>query len=109
MVLAAVLLAMSVSKGRMGGRRRHPMLTAVKTWALAHLLVNGDLASILMFGSMLAWAVWSVILINKAETWDKPEIINTGRDWVFLGAAVGFFALMIAGHLWSGVHPFKAR
>ena len=109
MVLAAVLLAMSVSKGRMSGRMRHPMLTAVKTWAVAHLMVNGDLASILMFGSMLAWAVWSVILINKAETWEKPEITDTGRDWVFLSAAVGFFALMVAGHLWLGVHPFGAR
>ena len=109
MVLAAVLLAMSVSQGRMGGRMRHPMLTAVKTWAVAHLMVNGDLASILMFGSMLAWAVWSVILINKAETWEKPEITDTGRDWVFLSAAVGFFALMVAGHLWLGVHPFGAR
>ena len=109
MVLAAVLLAMSVSKGRMSGRMRHPMLTAVKTWAVAHLMVNGDLASILMFGSMLVWAVWSVILINKAETWEKPEITDTGRDWVFLAAAVGFFALMVVGHLWSGVHPFGER
>ena len=109
MVLAALLLAMSVSQGRMGGRMRHPMLTAVKTWAVAHLMVNGDLASILMFGSMLAWAVWSVILINKAATWEKPEITDTRRDWVFLAAAVGFFALMVAGHLWLGVYPFGAR
>ncbi|MGB1095987.1 MAG: NnrU family protein, partial [Paracoccaceae bacterium] len=41
MILAVVLLAMSVTKGRMSGRMRHPMLTAVKTWAVAHLLVNG--------------------------------------------------------------------
>ena len=109
MMLAVVLLAMSVTKGRMSGRMRHPMLTAVKTWAVAHLLVNGDLASVLMFGSMLGWAVWSVILINKAETWEKPEIVDTGRDWVFLAATVGFFALMVGVHLWLGVHPFGAR
>ena len=109
MILAVVLLAMSVTKGRMSGRMRHPMLTAVKTWAVAHLLVNGDLASILMFGSMLGWAVWSVILINKAETWEKPEIVDTGRDWVFLAATVGFFGLMVGVHLWLGVHPFGAR
>lgn len=109
MVIATVLLAMFVSKGRMSGRIRHPMLTAIKAWAVAHLVVNGDLASILMFGSMLAWAVWSVILVNKAETWEKPEVTDTGRDWVFLAAAVGIFALMIAGHLWLGVHPFGAR
>ena len=109
MVLAAVLLAMSVSKGRMSGRMRHPMLNAVKTWAVAHLMVNGDLASILMFGGILAWAIWNVTLINKAETWEKPEITDNGRDWVFLAAAVGFFALMVAAHLLLGVHPFAAR
>ena len=109
MVLAVVLLAMSVSKGRMSGRMRHPMLTAVKTWAVAHLLVNGDLASILLFGSMLGWSIWSVILINNAEAWEKPEITDTGRDWVFLAATVGFFAIMVAGHLWLGVYPFGAR
>ena len=109
MVLAVVLLAMSVSKGRMSGRMRHPMLTAVKTWAVAHLMVNGDLASILMFGGILAWAIWNVTLINKAETWEKPEITDNGRDWVFLAAAVGIFALMVAAHLLLGVHPFAAR
>jgi hypothetical protein len=36
---------------------KHPMLLAVKIWALAHLLVNGDLASVLLFGGFLAWAV----------------------------------------------------
>jgi hypothetical protein len=62
-----------------------------------------------MFSSMLGWAVWSVILINKAETWEKPEIVDTGRDWVFLAATVGFFGLMVGVHLWLGVHPFGAR
>lgn len=106
MLLAVVLLAMSVSKGRMSGKMRHPMLTAVKTWALAHLLVNGDLASIVLFGAMLGWAVWTVIAINKAETWEKPVITDTDRDWRFLLASVGFFAVMTAGHLVLGVYPF---
>jgi len=45
----------------------HPMLAAVKVWALAHLLANGDLASILLFGSFLAYAVVDRISVKKRE------------------------------------------
>jgi uncharacterized membrane protein len=51
---------------------RHPQLTAVKIWALAHLLVNGDLASIILFGGMLAWAVVALIGTNKRD--GKPPL-----------------------------------
>ena len=54
MLLAVSLLAMFMKKGRMRACMLHPMLNAVKLWASAHLLVNGDLASILLFGGMLA-------------------------------------------------------
>jgi uncharacterized membrane protein len=53
------LLAILMIKGRMNVRMRHPMLPAVRIWVIAHLLVNGDLGSILMFGTMLGWPVWS--------------------------------------------------
>ena len=46
MVAAVFVFAIGHTKGRLRGRLRHPMLTSVKIWALAHLLVNGDLASI---------------------------------------------------------------
>lgn len=44
-----------VPAGRIKGWLRHPMLNAVKTWALAHLLANGDLGSIILFGAILLW------------------------------------------------------
>ena len=43
---------------------RHPQITAVKIWAFAHLLVNGDLASVLLFGSFLAWGVFDRISLK---------------------------------------------
>lgn len=46
---------------------RHPQITAVKIWAFAHLLVNGDLASVLLFGSFLAWGVFDRISLKKRE------------------------------------------
>ncbi len=72
MMIAVYLFATSVTKTRITGVIRHPQLTAVKTWAVAHLLVNGDLASLLLFGGLLVWAVVEVILINRAEPRPAP-------------------------------------
>ena len=44
---------------------RHPMLVAVKAWALSHLLVNGDLGSMLLFGALLAWAIYDRIAVKR--------------------------------------------
>ncbi|WP_417435016.1 NnrU family protein [Hoeflea sp.] len=52
-----LLIASQVPAGRIKAAVKHPMLLAVKIWAVAHLLVNGDLASVLLFGGFLAWAV----------------------------------------------------
>lgn len=46
-------------------RLKHPMLVSVKTWALAHLIANGDLGSILMFGTFLGWAVFARISAKR--------------------------------------------
>ena len=52
-----LLVASQVPAGRIKAAVKHPMLLAVKIWAVAHLLVNGDLASVILFGSFLAWAI----------------------------------------------------
>jgi len=44
---------------------KHPMLASVKTWALAHLLSNGDLGSIVLFGAFLAWGVYARISAKR--------------------------------------------
>ena len=59
------LAAMGKRPGRIRGWVRHPMLVAVKIWALAHLLANGDLGGMLLFGSFLAWAVWDRIAVKR--------------------------------------------
>jgi len=105
MVVAVAVFAMAHTKGRLRGKMRHPMLVSVKIWAIAHLLVNGDLASIILFGGMLVWAVVSVILINRAEDWTRPEPGDKGRDWLFAVITVVTFAIMIGVHIALGVHP----
>lgn len=59
------LTAAYAPAGRIKSLLRHPMLVAVKAWALSHLLVNGDLGSILLFGGLLAWAVYDRIAVKR--------------------------------------------
>jgi uncharacterized membrane protein len=66
MAIAFVSLAVSLfPAGRIKPILKHPMLLSVKIWAFAHLLANGDLASLLLFGSLLAWAVWDRIAVKR--------------------------------------------
>ena len=57
MLVAVALIGAGHSKGRARGWLRHPMLTGVVVWAVAHLLVNGDVASLVLFGWLGLWAV----------------------------------------------------
>jgi uncharacterized membrane protein len=59
------LLLAAYLPGRIKTAVKHPMLTATKAWALAHLLVNGALVDVLLFGSFLAWAVADRIAAGK--------------------------------------------
>jgi uncharacterized membrane protein len=86
---------------------RHPQLAGVKAWALAHLLVNGDLASIVLFGGLLAWAVVSLIGINKRD--GKGPLPGEGT-WlgagIHAGVTLGLFVTIALVHNWLGVWPF---
>ena len=110
MLLALYLFSPAAKRGKLIYGMRHPMLTGFKLWAVAHLLVNGDLASIVLFGGLLAWAVVEVIVINRAEPgWQKPTEPGTiAKDAMFLvGSGV---LLVVIGyiHSWLGVWPFPA-
>ena len=106
MVTAIFVFALGHTRGRFRGRLRHPMLASVKIWAVAHLLVNGDLASLILFGSMLAWAALAVILINRSETRIAPKPGTAKRDIVLVFMVVFIFLLISAFHWFFGVWPF---
>ena len=111
MVLALWVYGSSAAKGAKAwpaNKTRHPQLLAVKIWAIAHLLVNGDLAAIILFGGLLAWAVGSVILINKAEPdWTAPA--PAGRPTYIRLAVISLVALIVMSsiHILLGVNPFS--
>lgn len=107
MMLGAVFLyGMSATKGRLRGAMRHPQLTAVKVWAVAHLLVNGDLASLILFGGLLAWAVLEVVVINLSEEWVRPAPGEAKKDIVLVVVTVVMFLAITFIHNWLGVWPF---
>lgn len=64
--LSFIMMVAAYAPGRIKATLKHPMLAGVKLWALAHLLVNGDLGSIILFTSILAWAVITRIALKKA-------------------------------------------
>jgi uncharacterized membrane protein len=109
MLIAFFVYGMSATTGRLRGKMRHPQLTAVKIWATAHLLVNGDLASVILFGGLLAWAVGSVVLINKAEPdWVRPEPGEAKKDVLLVVITLVMFAVVAGIHVWLGVWPFPS-
>ncbi len=67
MLLAFVMLAAAYIPSHIRTWLQHPMLAAVKTWAVAHLLVRGDAASVLLFGAFLAYAVYDRISVKRRQ------------------------------------------
>jgi uncharacterized membrane protein len=65
MLLATICFTAAFIPSQIKVRLKHPMLAGVKTWALAHLLSNGDLGSILLFGAFLAWGVYARVAAKK--------------------------------------------
>ncbi len=93
------LASINPSPSRIRGWLRHPMLVAVKIWALAHLLANGDAGGILLFGAFLAWAVFDRIAVKKRGDAGAPRLASfTRADAIALGAGTLGYAAMIALH-----------
>ena len=107
MLFAAIAIAVyMVPAGRLKPVLKHPMLLSVKIWAFAHLLANGDLASLLLFGSFLVWAVADRISLKRRNA-AIPAPGPVSNDIIALVAGVGIYAgLVFGGHAWLfGVSP----
>jgi uncharacterized membrane protein len=112
LVLAFLLMVVSARPSRLRRLVRHPQLTGVALWGLAHLLLNGDSRSLLLFGGMLAWAVAEIFAINRRDgVWIKAEAPAIGADLVNIvvaGIVVGVLVYVhpwIAGVTITGLRP----
>ncbi len=101
------LLVAVYTKGRIKAAVKHPMLLATKLWALAHLLANGTLADVLLFGGFLAWAIVDRVSLKKRgadPVIERPQILHDVIAVVAGLALYGWF--VVQGHQWLiGVAP----
>ena len=109
MLPAFVLLLAAYLPGRIKTATKHPMLTATKLWAVAHLLANGMLHDILLFGAFLAWAVADRISLKHRTPRPTPALPAGKLNDVI--AVVGGLVLYVVFAMWLhvrwiGVPPF---
>ncbi len=110
-LIAFVLLAAAYVPGNgIKSRLHHPMVLAVKVWALAHLLANGNIAHVVLFGSFLAWSVFSFSAARKRDRAAGTRYAGGTAGATGITVAIGFglwiaFALLLHGWL-IGVRPF---
>ncbi|MEX0971046.1 MAG: NnrU family protein [Paracoccaceae bacterium] len=107
MLVAFYLLGLGHSSGRVRRFLRHPMLLGVVVWAGAHLLTNGDLAALILFGGLAAWAIVSMLLINMREgAWRRPDPGSRMGDVKHIVLTIVVFAAFAGVHMLVGPSPF---
>ena len=102
------LLLAAYLPGRIKAALKHPMLAAVKFWALAHLLANGMLADVLLFGSFLAWAVADRISFKRRVARPIPGAPpSKANDVIAVVAGLAIYVVFVLWlHAWLfGVSP----
>ena len=105
------LVAAYAPAGKLKRMVKHPMLLAVKIWAFAHLLANGDLGSMILFGAFLAYGVFDLIAVKKrgedaAIVAYAPNSFGKGDLIALVGGTLAF-GLMLKAHTWLiGVSVF---
>lgn len=102
MLPAIILVVASYLRGRIYLAVKHPMLAGVKLWAFAHLLANGDLGSVVLFGAVLAWAVYDRISLKRRTDAGAPPIPVGGFVNDALAVVIGIVAYLALGFVF---HP----
>lgn len=108
LVFVFPLLLATYLPGRIRQATRHPMLLAVKIWALAHLLTNGMLHDVVLFGAFLAWAVADRISLKRRAPRPVPAAPESWLNDVIavVGGLVLYAWFLFQGHGWLiGVAP----
>jgi uncharacterized membrane protein len=99
---ASIMVAAAYIPGNIKRVLKHPMLAGVKTWALAHLCANGDLGGIILFGSVLAWAVYDRITLKHRADPGAPPIPIGGAKNDMIAVVVGTIIYLALGFVF---HP----
>jgi uncharacterized membrane protein len=102
MVPVLPLLFSAYAQGYVKARLKHPMILAVKVWSLGHLLANGDLGSILLFGSFLLWAILGFRSMRRRPVDPQKNFVpNPGQDAAAILGGLIAYGLLVGGlHRW---------
>jgi uncharacterized membrane protein len=109
MVPAFTLLLAAYFPGRLRELTRHPLLLAVKCWALAHLLIGGMAHQVLVFGAFLLWAgIDRMSLKHRPPRAIRTAPVSPWNDWIAIIVGLALYAIVA---LWAhraitGVSPF---
>jgi uncharacterized membrane protein len=99
---ASICIAAAYIPGNIKRVLKHPMLVGVKTWAFAHLCANGDLGGIVLFGSVLAWAVYDRITLKRRKDAGAPPIPVGGAKNDIIAIVIGTIIYLALGFVF---HP----
>ncbi len=109
LVVIAFILVVASNFPRTRVKRfiRHPQLTGVAIWAIAHLMANGDSRSLLLFGTLGAWAIVEMILINRRDgAWQKPqEVMPVMLEFVIPAIGLVLAVLVVKFHYYIAGIP----
>jgi uncharacterized membrane protein len=94
---ASIFIAAAYIPGNIKRVLKHPLLVAIKTWAFAHLCANGDLGGIILFGSILAWAVYDRISLKYRTDRGGPAIPEGGVKNDVIAVIVGTIIYLALG------------
>lgn len=97
MLPAVIMVVAAYIRGRIYTVLKHPMLAGVKLWAFGHLLANGDLGGIILFGSILAWAVFDRISLKRRADAGGPPIPVGGVGNDVIAVVVGIVVYLALG------------
>lgn len=106
LVLAVAAMGLGHSKSHLRGKIRHPMFTGVILWGVGHLLVRGDLASVVLFGGMILWALAGWIVTNRNNPGYTPwRGGSLAGDLRLLLITIVAFVVIVLIHGWVGPQP----
>lgn len=107
-VVAFILFGAAKHATRIKQFVRHPQLSSVIVWAAAHLMLNGDSRSIVLFGGLAIWAMIEIVLINRREgAWLKPDVPSWKQEFVGLGISTVMIVVVVFLHPYIAGVPIR--
>lgn len=96
-LVALVLFFSSQMNGNIKRIVRHPQMAGTITWAIAHLLTNGDSRSVVLFGGMATWALFEIVMINRREGPATTTGTASGK-FDLIAVVIGGVVFAVVGH-----------